>query len=415
MEDTGDKNLGQEKKLNFNEILSRNIRFSITYEANTNFSDSDTGLGLLFSTLSKSTSNNNKVNWENIIYQKLGENDTPQLRDGKQYIYINQISGELILTKDDIKTLYEEWELKKSPTLVITNNDDENSDEIKEPDETWKKTELFRKIFHPGNSLTVAFILMGVGLVLGAACPPALVFVALGLAAFSAMSAVVSAGLWLKRDYARYKDKSDSIFDDQSDTNPSFLGYLKDCAERLSHWAQTHKTQTLVMGIGLALFVTALVVTALAFTGGLAGVPLLAGFMGGMGVSGTALGTVGAMFSGALGSSALATTLASLLTGAFLVLAPVNILDTLRRIGRAIVSWQDKVGQFNFLDKENDNNIAVQDNPNTVRRLNQVEDLNINPNNNVSSLFSPANENDLNKLNNLKGSQDPAGVPKPNQ
>jgi len=178
--------------------------------------------------------------------------------------------------------------------------------------------------------LTLAFLLIGVGLALGAACPPALIFAALGVAAFSAVSALVYGVRWLSRDYNVYKAKVAANDPDTAE------GYFTYCMNRLGKWAGEHKGQAVVMGIGFALFVTALVITALAFTGGLAAVPILAGVIGGVGVSGTALGAVGAVFGGALGSSAIATTLASIFAGATLVLAPVNILDTIRRFASGV-------------------------------------------------------------------------------
>jgi|GEM_PF-5036032 len=218
----------------------------------------------------------------------------------------------------------------------------------------WANRNIARKVFHPGNSLTLAFLLIGVGLALGAACPPALIFVALGVAAFSAVSALVYGIRWLSRDYNLYKAKvaanSPEVIDRvRKDayslyaTEEKTKNYFSYCIDRLGKWAGEHKGQAIVMGIGFALFVTAVVVTALAFTGGLATVPILAGVIGGMGASGTALGAVGAVFGGALGSSAIATTLASIFAGATLILAPVNILDTIRRFVSGVYERKDSL------------------------------------------------------------------------
>jgi len=183
----------------------------------------------------------------------------------------------------------------------------------------WNLKNIFRKIFHPGNSLTIAFILTAVGLGLigfSVICPPALVFTSLGFAAFSAVSAVGYTIDWLVRDYKVYQGRARAISKEPNN-------YINDCKLRLKAWVINHKAQAVLMGIGLAIFLGALIVTVGYFIA-----PAVFAFMT-MGIVGGAIGLTTSFF-GATG--VLPAVMCSVLAGATLVLGPVNILDSIRRL-----------------------------------------------------------------------------------
>ncbi len=75
----------------------------------------------------------------------------------------------------------------------------------------WRLKNTLSKIFHPGNSLAIAFILSIIGLSLlgfGIACPPVLMFVALGFVAFSAVTAIIYAVHWLKMEALVFRNRN---------------------------------------------------------------------------------------------------------------------------------------------------------------------------------------------------------------
>lgn len=169
--------------------------------------------------------------------------------------------------------------------------------------------DLLYKIAHPGNTLTVAFILLGIGLCLiaaGVACPPALILASLFLSNLAALSAMAYGLHWLITDYRQYK----KIFNSYG-LRKNYLIY---CLNRLQKWGEQHPWQRFFMGVGLVLFLTALILVA-----GYAVAPLTFGFMA-AGAYGGAIGLVSQVFA------------SPFYIGATLILGPVNILDTLRRL-----------------------------------------------------------------------------------
>gem|GEM_PF-4469256 len=158
------------------------------------------------------------------------------------------------------------------------------------------------------------------------ACPPVLALVALGFAAFSAISTIGYAIDWIKRDWSVYKAEADAVGRETS------LGdYLKNCATRLKAWAIAHPVQTGFMIAGALLLLGALIVTVGYFIA-----PAVFGFMA-LGALGGAIGATSGFFGAGLGSIPV---LASILAGAALVIGPVNIL-TFRRFISGIWSNRD--------------------------------------------------------------------------
>lgn len=204
------------------------------------------------------------------------------------------------------------------------------------------------KALHPGNTLFISVVLtaIGIGLIgFGVACPPALVFAALGVAAFSAISAIGYAINWLKRDWNAYLSRM-----------PDSTGSVSDYIRRLwvELWATDHLQQTWFMIAGAALFIGALIVTSCA----LAGVPLFA-FMT-AGAFGGAIGLVGSFFSAGFGSVSVSASVAALLTsiftGAALIVWPTHILDTIRRAVSGLFGKNEKSHGGNHA-------IEIEDNP----------------------------------------------------
>lgn len=177
------------------------------------------------------------------------------------------------------------------------------------------------KSFHPGNTLTLAFILLGIGLCLiacGVACPLALVLAAVFFSNVSMISAIAYGAHWLYKDYRQYK-KTSSYKITGSAPYGSFSGhkppsYLTYCLGQLRAWGEQHKWQRFFMGVGFLLFLTALILVI-----GYAAAPVAFGFMA-AGAYGGAIGLVSQIFA------------SPFCIGATLVLGPVNLLDTLRRL-----------------------------------------------------------------------------------
>lgn len=222
---------------------------------------------------------------------------------------------------------------------------------------------IVRKSFHPGNSLAIAFVVTAVGLGLlgfGLACPPALVFAALGFMAFSAVSAMAYAIDWLARDYSGYQgtQKAAPITGERK-LFPS--SYLKNCWLRLRNWFINHKIQAALMAIGLVLFFVALV-----FTAGYFIAPAIFAFMA-AGLFGGAIGLTTSFF-GAAGF--LPFTLCSVLAGVILVLGPTNILDSFRRL----ISGVYRIYQRWFAQKDANDSAEETDNQ-SKQGLRVVEEI----------------------------------------
>jgi len=211
-----------------------------------------------------------------------------------------------------------------------------SSEIFKQARDAWIQETLIRKAFHPGNFLSIAFILTAVGFGLvgfGIACPPLLVVTAIFFGVISAVTAVGYGIQWLRRDYAKYKgtyraehpEKSDKDIDSDCRKN-----YLKGGLSRAKTWMSHHKLQAALMTIGLVMLLGVLIVVAGHFIA-LAAVGTGFAFM----TIGTAGGVIG-LTSTFFAAGGLPPIISSILAAVTLVFGGPNIVDTFRRFGEGM-------------------------------------------------------------------------------
>ncbi len=180
-----------------------------------------------------------------------------------------------------------------------------------------------RKFFtHPGTWVFLALLAVGLGFALPFVAPALMIFaaVAIGLATiFTAIHLGMHFKNTLIPKLREQYDKSDADMPDDDD-DLTVGNYITLTFRALKDWAKDHKVQAIIVGVGIGLLITALVLTIGFFTGGAA-----FAFMA------PVFAAIAAPFATAAAAAGLQLGLAAL-AGTTFVLAALNITNIFHRL-----------------------------------------------------------------------------------
>ncbi len=200
-----------------------------------------------------------------------------------------------------------------------------------------------RKFFtHPGTWVFLALLAVGLGFALPFVAPALMIFaaVAIGLAIIATPSYLYFNG----RKYASEQDKNHqprflaNVEDIKQGSDPTLGELIKAAFATIKDWAKAHPAQAFIVGVGIGLLITALVLTIGFFTGGAA-----FAFMA------PVFAAIAAPFATAAASASLQLGLAAL-AGTTFVLAALNITNIFKRLA----TWFDSFKYDYFAAKDNE-------------------------------------------------------------
>lgn len=174
---------------------------------------------------------------------------------------------------------------------------------------------------HPGTWVLLALLAVGIGFALPFVAPALVIFaaVAIGFAAIATPFYLLSNAINYVSKCVNYKYKVKQNSQDESDK------VIKAAFITIKDWAEVHPVQAIIVGVGLAVLITALVLTIGFFSGGAA-----FAFMA------PVFATIAAPFATAAAAAGVQLGLAAL-AGTIFILAALNITNIFKRLA----SWFD--------------------------------------------------------------------------
>jgi len=182
---------------------------------------------------------------------------------------------------------------------------------------------------HPGTWVFLALLAVGLGFALPFAAPALMIFaaVAIGLAAIATpFYLLFNANKYGNNKSLYFQPRfHQNIADIKQGSDPTLGEFIKAIFATIKDWAKANPVQAIIVGVGIGLFITALVLTIGFFTGGAA-----FAFMA------PVFAAIAAPFATAAASAGLQLGLAAL-AGTTFILAALNITNIFKRLA----SWVD--------------------------------------------------------------------------
>lgn len=193
---------------------------------------------------------------------------------------------------------------------------------------------FLKKFFmHPGTWVLFTLLFVGMGILFPLSAPALLITAAVTIG----LAAIFTAVHLVNRFKDTFVPKIEALFSESME-NITLPMKLIGSAVVLAEWAKAHQVQAVIVGLGIGLFITTLVLTIGFFTGGAA-----FAFMA------PVFATIAAPFAATAASAGVQLSLAAL-AGTTLVLASLNITNIFHRLA----TWIDSFKYDTFAAKDND-------------------------------------------------------------